>query len=64
VLGLGSLAEAEREAPDAVQELAERRKQARAAGDYAESDRLRDEISAAGWEVRDTADGPLLYPHG
>ena len=34
-------------------ELAERRQQARAERDFAEADRLRDELDAAGWEVRD-----------
>jgi cysteinyl-tRNA synthetase len=63
VLGLGGLSR-DPEPPEAVVQLAESRTRARAAGDYAESDRLRDEISAAGWEVRDTADGFLLYPHG
>jgi len=37
--------------------LAEQRASARAAKDFAESDRLRDEISALGWTVRDSADG-------
>ena len=41
------------EAPEAVVALARARAEARAAGDYAESDRLRDEIAALGWEVRD-----------
>ena len=63
VLGLGGLSR-DPQPPEAVRQLAESRRQARSAGDYAESDRLRDEISAAGWEVRDTADGFLLYPHG
>ena len=40
----------------------ERRAQARAARDFAEADRLRDELRAAGWEVRDGADGPELVP--
>ncbi len=60
VLGLGGLAR-EREAPAEVVELAEQRVAARAARDYAESDRLRDLIAAAGWDVRDTADGYHLY---
>ena len=34
------------------------RAEARAARDFAESDRLRDEISAAGWEVRDANSAP------
>ena len=58
VFGLGSLAEHAAAPPDVV-ELAERRMRARAARDYAESDRLRDEIAAAGWEVRDVSEPPL-----
>lgn len=47
--------------PDIVA-LADRRAAARAAKDYAESDRLRDQIGRAGWSVRDTADGQQLSP--
>ena len=60
VLGLGGLAR-EDEAPAELVALAERRRDARAAGEYAESDRLRDQIAAAGWQVRDTAGGYELY---
>jgi cysteinyl-tRNA synthetase len=58
VLGL-SLAEASRpdELPAAVQNLVEARRQARAAKQWRESDRLRDEIQALGWSVKDTRDG-------
>ena len=43
-----------RGAPPEVQELAERRDAARARDrDWAEADRLRDELRAMGWEVRD-----------
>ena len=42
--------------------LAEARQQARDAKDFAESDRLRDEIAALGWEVRDVAGGFELVP--
>jgi len=52
VFGLGSLAEEAVPPPELV-ELARRRQAAREAGDFAESDRLRAEIDAAGWEVRD-----------
>jgi hypothetical protein len=45
------------EAPPDVVALAERRAAARAAKDFAASDALRDEIAAAGWLVKDTADG-------
>ena len=40
--------------------LLERREAARAARDFAEADRLRDELAAQGWQVRDSADGPQL----
>ena len=49
-------------APPEVRELAERRAQARAAKDFAESDRLRDELADAGWLVRDGPDGYALTP--
>jgi cysteinyl-tRNA synthetase len=62
VLGLENLLEAEDAAPPEVVELAERRRTARADRDFAESDRLRDEIAGAGWQVRDTADGFELTP--
>ena len=35
---------------------------ARSERDYAEADRLRDELRAIGWEVRDGPDGPELFP--
>jgi cysteinyl-tRNA synthetase len=54
VFGLGSLAE-EAEAPAELDELAQRRADARSDGDYGEADRLRQEIEAQGWEVRDVA---------
>jgi cysteinyl-tRNA synthetase len=56
VLGLGALAQADT-APAEVEELANARDEARVRRDYAESDRLREEIAARGWEVRDTAQG-------
>jgi cysteinyl-tRNA synthetase len=64
VLGLENLLEAEdaRE-PDAdALELARRRDEARTERDFAEADRLRDELRAVGWEVRDSPDGPELIP--
>ena len=56
VFGLESLAESE-EAPQELLQLAERRQDARANGDFAEADRLRAEIGDAGWEVRDVPEG-------
>jgi cysteinyl-tRNA synthetase len=64
VLGLGNLLDAEDAAePDSeALELARRREAARAQRDFAEADRLRNELRARGWEVRDSADGPELIP--
>lgn len=62
VLGLeGLLAASEGPPPEAV-ELADQREQARRDKDWAEADRLRDELQALGWIVRDGADGPELVP--
>jgi cysteinyl-tRNA synthetase len=52
------------EPDDAARELLERREAARAARDFAEADRLRDELAAQGWQVRDSADGPQLVRAG
>ena len=54
VFGLGSLAD-EEDAPAELDELAQRRADARSGGDYDEADRLRQQIEAQGWEVRDVA---------
>src|SRR5690242_5644746 len=61
VFGLASLAAAD-EAPAEVVELARARQEARASSDFAEADRLRDELAARGWEVRDAAEGFRLVP--
>jgi cysteinyl-tRNA synthetase len=63
LLGLGGLAQ-DPEPPAGVVELAHRRLEVRAGGDYAEADRLRDAIHEAGWEVRDKPGGFDLYPRG
>ncbi len=63
VLGLANLLDPEVVViPPEVAELREARERARAARDYPEADRLRDELLAAGWEVRDGPDGPELLP--
>jgi cysteinyl-tRNA synthetase len=61
LFGLASLAE-ETEAPPEVVELAKRRQEARATGDWDKADRLRAEIAAAGWVVRDVGAGFQLFP--
>jgi cysteinyl-tRNA synthetase len=59
VLGLESLLEAE-QAPPEAEALADRRDAARREKDWAEADRLRDELREMGWEVRDGPQGPEL----
>jgi cysteinyl-tRNA synthetase len=48
------------EAPEEIERLAAERQEARAARDFERADRLRDELAARGWEIRDTAAGPQL----
>jgi cysteinyl-tRNA synthetase len=48
------------ELPAEIAKLAEARVQARLAKDWRKSDELRDELSARGWEARDTKDGQKL----
>jgi len=63
VLGLSRLVVAgaqEDDAGERVRELVSRREEARAGRDFTAADRLREEIGAAGWEVRDGPTGPEL----
>ena len=64
VLGLENLLESDADVPSEALALAERRTAARAARDFLEADRLRDELRSRGWEVRDGPDGPELVPLG
>lgn len=48
--------------PEAIQALAEARWQHRLAKDFAASDRLRDELAAAGYSVKDSKDSYSLLP--
>jgi cysteinyl-tRNA synthetase len=61
IVGLGSLATAGEEAPDAEAEalLAERQR-ARAERDFERADEIRERLTAMGWEVRDSAEGASL----
>jgi cysteinyl-tRNA synthetase len=61
LFGLGALAQ-EAPVPDELRALAEERELARARRDFDEADRLREEIEAQGWEVRDIAEGFELVP--
>jgi cysteinyl-tRNA synthetase len=63
VFALDNLLEAgsaDGEPDEAARTLLERREAARAARDFAEADRLRDELNALGWAVRDSPTGPEL----
>ncbi len=51
-----------RSIPAEAMALVEQRQAARAAKNWAESDRLRDEIAKLGWNVKDTKDGAKLTP--
>ncbi len=62
VLGLESLLESPAQAPAEVRRMAEARMTARSLRDFADADRLRDQIAALGWEVRDVAQGFELLP--
>ena len=46
----------------AVVTLASRRQEARQRGEFDEADRLREQVEAAGWQVRDRPDGFDLVP--
>jgi cysteinyl-tRNA synthetase len=61
IFGLGSIIQAE-QAPQDVVTLAEQRGEARDRSDFETADRLRAEIEARGWLVRDAADGFQLVP--
>ena len=60
VLGIEALLARADDAPPEVVALADRRTAARDARDWAEADRLRDQLHELGWEVRDGPDGPEL----
>jgi cysteinyl-tRNA synthetase len=63
VLGLENLLDPdEAEAPPEAVGLSEARERARAARDYGEADRLREQLREMGWEVRDGPGGPELLP--
>ena len=62
-LGLEGLLEADRaQAPEEMVRLARERDEARAARDFERADRLREQLAAEGWEVRDTPAGAELVP--
>ncbi len=60
VLGLGLADWQPAVVPEAVMALVRQRDEARAGKRWADADSLRDEIAAAGYEVRDTAEGAVV----
>jgi cysteinyl-tRNA synthetase len=48
--------------PEDVSKLVQARQAARDQKDWAESDALRAQIAALGWQVKDTPDGPVVEP--
>jgi cysteinyl-tRNA synthetase len=58
---LGAVGDVQAIDPEAVALLASR-EQARVQRDFEQADRLRDEIRARGWEIRDGSGGPELIP--
>jgi cysteinyl-tRNA synthetase len=63
VLGLENLlARDTAQAPADVLELRDARERARADRDWAQADRLREQLQSRGWVVRDGPDGPELLP--
>lgn len=52
----------EAEIPAAIAEMAQARWEAKQQKDWGEADRLRDELTAAGWEIKDTKEGYELCP--
>jgi cysteinyl-tRNA synthetase len=63
-LGLATWEPREERIPDDVRALAEARAEARRAKQWAEADRLRGALQAAGWEMEDRPDGYALKRRG
>jgi len=58
-----ALEEESEEIPAAVVDLMAQREQARATRQWSESDRLRSEIEALGWQIKDTREGQKVSRH-
>jgi cysteinyl-tRNA synthetase len=64
LLGLESVLGAEDAVDPEAERLLREREEARAARDFERADRIRDELAARGWEVRDMDAGPRLVRRG
>jgi cysteinyl-tRNA synthetase len=60
-LGLADWRPAETIVPDDIWQLVQQRQQARVAREWQRADQLRSQISAAGYEVEDTPQGPQIH---
>ncbi|MDR0535377.1 MAG: cysteine--tRNA ligase [Puniceicoccales bacterium] len=58
----GVAAAAQTDVPEAIRELAERRKKAKEARDYATADALRAQLEGLGWKLTDSKAGHILTP--
>jgi cysteinyl-tRNA synthetase len=61
-LRLGEWQPPEVEIPSEIQDLAQQRQKARQEKRWADADALRDLITAAGYVVEDTSEGPRIKP--
>ena len=64
IVGLEDLSAPDAAADPEAEALLAERDEARAAGDYARAARIRDDLAARGYEVRDSADGGRLVRRG
>jgi cysteinyl-tRNA synthetase len=64
LVGISSLTQPDEgvETDEGAQTLMAEREAARAEKDFERADRIRDQLAALGWEVRDSAAGPSLVP--
>jgi cysteinyl-tRNA synthetase len=62
VIGLENLLAPDPAVGEEVRRLATERESARRAGQFEQADALRVKIAELGWEVRDSAEGPVLVP--
>jgi cysteinyl-tRNA synthetase len=62
LLGLEALLEEDEGVDPEAERLLAEREEARKQRDFERADRIRDELAARGYEVRDSADGPRLVP--
>ena len=60
VFGLNLLEKEHIDIPQDIIDIAQERKQAREAKDWAKSDELRDTLKEKGWQIEDAKDGYVL----